>query len=111
MSISGITDPDTLVYDDFDRIVGDEKDPIVIEAVKRVCTIWGRDAEPWMRPLWGRCSHCGRTGRVLSYIHDMSSECSHCCYERILRELRAKEDDKHKEKVTRKFDLEDFTRI
>lgn len=111
MSISGITDPDTIVYDGFDRIVGDEKDPLVIEALKRVWTIWDRDDVPWMRPLWGMCSHCGLPGRVIGHLHDMSSECSHCYYERILRELRAEEDDKHKEKVTRKFDLDDFMRL
>jgi CRISPR/Cas system-associated protein Cas10 (large subunit of type III CRISPR-Cas system) len=96
------------LYDEFDKVVGDEKDPAVIDALKRVWLIWDKKVVPWMHPTWHTCSHCGTPAFCIDSVVEMAWTCSKCYYERAVKDYREQELEK---KAPPKLDIEDFARI
>lgn len=104
-----IAESEQELYDEFDRVVGEEKDPAVIDALKRVWLIWDRKAVPWLRPTWHTCSHCGKPAFCLDSVVDMSWSCANCYYEQVVKDYREQERARYAH--LNKLDIEDFARI
>lgn len=103
-----IAEAEQALYDEFDKVVGDEKDPAVIDALKRVWLIWDKKAVPWMNPTWHTCSKCLTPAFCIDSVVDMSWTCANCYYEQVVKDYRAAEKAKN---IPPKLDLEDFARI
>lgn len=103
-----ISDSEQRFYDEFDKVVGDEKDPAVIDALKRVWLIWDKKVVPWMRPTWHTCSHCRTRAFCIDSVVDMAWTCSNCYFDRAVKDYR---DGEKAKKLPPKLDLEDFARI
>ena len=101
--------PEQALYDEFDKVVGDEKDPAIIEALKRVWLIWDRRAVPWMRPTWHTCSHCRMPAFCIDSVVEMTWTCSNCYFEQVVKEHRDEERARCRHDIP--LNLEDFTRI
>lgn len=101
--------PEQRLYDEFDKVVGGEKDPAVIEALKRVWLIWDRKASPWIRPTWHTCSHCRRPALCIVSVVEMTRTCAKCYYEQVVKELREEERARCRHDIP--LNLEEFARI
>lgn len=97
------------LYDEFDELVGDEKDPVVIEALKRVWLIWDKKAVPWMRPTWHTCSKCNMPAFCIDSVVEMSWTCAKCFYEQVVKERREEERARCCHEIP--LNLEDFVRV
>lgn len=98
------------LYDEFDKIVGDVKDPITIKVLKAVWNIWDRKCVPWMTPQWGRCSFCNMPAMVVHSVVDMSAQCASCYAKNMEKTLRAPEPGVVRE-IEPKLDVDDFARL
>ena len=68
--------------------------------------IWANQ-EPYIQPMFTRCTNCGERRRCISHVVDMSTECCECYMQRRIKERLELLPKPSKPKL----DLEDFARI